>query len=55
MVKLENSRNEAKYEQVLSNLKRLGVRVEQTKKPFSNESKNTSLMGNFEKCIVIKS
>lgn len=40
--------------QALIKLKSLGVVFEETTKPFTKDSKNTSLMGNYNKRIVMK-
>ena len=40
--------------QTILKLKSLGVVFEETTSPFTKESKNTSIMGNYDKRIVMK-
>jgi len=50
-----DQRPQVTHEQLMKTLRNMGVKFEQTSKPFSkDDNKHTSIMGKYNKRIVIK-
>ena len=54
VTKQSNARPQVTRAELISKLQRKGVQFENTKTPFSKDSRHTSLIGKYEKLIEIK-
>lgn len=54
ITKQSNARPQVTRAELITKLQRKGVQFENTKNPFTKDSRNISLIGKFEKLIEIK-